>query len=58
MDYNIYGGDKMSAYKKMYYTLFNRVTSAIEELRAAQHEVEEMYISGEGDDEIGEEEQE
>ncbi|SHJ30742.1 hypothetical protein [Hespellia stercorisuis] len=35
----------MSNYKEMYFTLFQRVTVAINELQEAQQQMEEMYIS-------------
>lgn len=41
----------MPDYKNMYLKLFNRVTDAVEMLMQAQKEVEEMYISGEDEDE-------
>ena len=34
----------MPDYKKMYYTLFNKITDVIEELKEVQCEVEELYI--------------
>lgn len=44
----------MNIYKEMYYKLFNRVTDAIEELKAAQLEAEEMFLSDpDGEDENG-----
>lgn len=39
----------MSIYKKMYYDLFNHVTDAILDLKAAQKAVETMYLAA-GDD--------
>lgn len=36
----------MADYKKMYETLFNRVTDIIEELKEIQRTTEEMYIQG------------
>lgn len=37
----------MADYKKMYFTLFNKVTDVIEELKDVQRLSEEMYISKE-----------
>lgn len=34
----------MPDYQKMYFTLFNRVTDTIEQLRQAQAEMEEQYL--------------
>ena len=34
----------MADYKKMYTTLFNKITDVIEELQAVQKETEELYI--------------
>ena len=42
----------MPDYEAMYFKLFNRVSDAIETLKSAQQELEEDYISGEGDDKI------
>lgn len=39
----------MSIYKKMYYDLFNHMTDAILDLKAAQKAVETMYLAA-GDD--------
>lgn len=38
------GGDEMQEYKEMYFTLFNRVTDVIEQLKAAQKEAEDIFI--------------
>lgn len=35
----------MADYKKMYYTLFNAVTDAVENLQQAQRQAEEMFVS-------------
>ena len=35
----------MPDYKKMYFTLFNELTDAIEKLKEAQKRCEELYIS-------------
>jgi hypothetical protein len=40
----------MPDYQKMYFTLFNRVTDAIEQLRQAQAETEEQYLDSTGGD--------
>ncbi len=32
-------------YKKMYYTLFNKISNIVKELEEAQKETEEMFIS-------------
>ncbi len=37
----------MPDYKKMYHTLFNKITDIVNELQAVQRQTEEMYISGE-----------
>lgn len=34
-----------SDYKKMYYRLFNKMSDLIEEIKTAQQETEEMFIS-------------
>lgn len=34
----------MPDYKKMYLTMFNKVTDVIEELQALQQQVEQIYI--------------
>ena len=39
----------MDCYKEMYYKLFNSITDAIEELKEAQQEAEEMLISHESE---------
>lgn len=36
----------MADYKKMYHSLFNAVSDAVELLQKAQRDTEEMYISG------------
>ena len=41
----------MPDYEAMYFKLFNRVSDAIETLKSAQQELEEDYISGEGENE-------
>ncbi len=38
----------MPDYQKMYTTLFNQVTSTIEQLKLVQQKTEEMYIDSEG----------
>lgn len=35
----------MNDYRKMYYHLFNQVTSVIHELQIAQQETEEIYMA-------------
>ena len=35
----------MENYKKMYFTLFNKITDIIEELKEVQQKTEEEYIS-------------
>ena len=40
----------MADYEKMYKELFNAITDAIRLLQQAQQEVEEMYISAEGNE--------
>lgn len=37
-------------YKKMYFTLFNKISKAIELLQSAQRTTEELYISASEDD--------
>lgn len=37
----------MADYKKMYFTLFNKVTDIIEELQKVQRETEALYINSE-----------
>lgn len=37
----------MEDYKKMYLTLFNKITDLIEQLKEIQREVEEAYIDSE-----------
>ncbi len=37
----------MADYKKMYYTLFNKITDVIAELQGVQQQTEEMFISQE-----------
>ncbi len=32
-------------YKEMYFTLFNKISDVIEELKKVQQETEELYIS-------------
>ena len=39
-------------YKQMYFALFNRVTDAIELLKAAQAEAEDILLSDDGPTEI------
>ena len=36
----------MPDYQKMYFTLFNKISDTIEELRQAQAETEEQYLDG------------
>ena len=45
----------MEVYKSMYYTLFNRMSEAIEILKSAQCETEELFLSYEEEshDQIG-----
>ncbi len=35
----------MSDYKEMYFTLFNKITDVIEELKQIQLEMEEKYVT-------------
>lgn len=35
----------MSDYKEMYFTLFNKITDVIEELKKIQLEMEEKYVT-------------
>ena len=42
----------MPDYEKMYHTLFNAVTDAIEVLQQAQLEAEELYLSGDEPEQI------
>ena len=37
----------MADYKKMYTTLFNKITEVIEELQKIQQETEELYVNSE-----------
>ena len=37
----------MADYKKMYHTLFNKLTDVIEELQEVQQKTEEMFIESE-----------
>jgi len=37
-------GAVMEDYKKLYYTLFNEITTVIEQLQAAQRKTEAMFI--------------
>lgn len=37
-------------YKEMYFTLFNKISDVIEELKKVQQETEEMYISSSEDE--------
>jgi len=41
----------MPNYEEMYYTLFNKVTDIIEELKEVQAKMEEMYIEEKKDNE-------
>lgn len=36
----------MADYKKMYTTLFNKITDVVTELQKVQRDTEEMYIKG------------
>ena len=40
----------MPDYKKMYYTLFRKVTDAVELLQNAQRECEDIFIEGDDPD--------
>lgn len=42
--YIIRGVKKLADYKKMYTTLFNKITDVIEELQEVQKETEDLYI--------------
>ena len=44
------GGEIIMDYKEMYFKLFNKISDVINELTAAQQEVEEIYISEEDDE--------
>ncbi|MEG0913897.1 MAG: hypothetical protein RSG53_09870 [Oscillospiraceae bacterium] len=37
----------MADYKKMYHTLFNKITDIIDELQVVQQQTEEMFIAQE-----------
>ena len=44
---NYFGGDKMTDYKELYFTLSANVATAIEALQNAQCEAEQMYMLSE-----------
>ena len=37
--------NRMTAYKEMYFLLFNKITDTIESLQEIQQQAEEMYIA-------------
>ena len=41
----------MTDYKTLYFTLFNKVTDLIEELKEIQCQMEEMYVNNDTSDE-------